>query len=101
MKRTGRKSRTKDRTDWARVDRLSDADIERAVAGDPDAAPILSAEWFSGARVVMPEPKVPVSLRLDRDVLEWFRASGSRYQTRINAVLRAYVRAKSSGKKNG
>jgi uncharacterized protein (DUF4415 family) len=35
-----------------------------------------------------------VSIRLDRDVLDWFRARGPRYQSRINAVLRAYVRAR-------
>lgn len=35
-------------------------------------------------------PKASISLRLDRDVLEWFKARGPGYQTRINAVLRAF-----------
>jgi uncharacterized protein (DUF4415 family) len=41
----------------------------------------------------VPTPKVPVSVRLDRDVLEWFKAQGPRYQSRINAVLRAFMLA--------
>jgi uncharacterized protein (DUF4415 family) len=39
----------------------------------------------------MPEPKQTVPLRLDRDIMEWFKRHGKGYQTRINAVLRAYV----------
>ena len=83
----------KGRTDWARVDALTDEDIARAIADDPDAAPLLDDEWFRKARLVPPDPKVPISIRVDRDILEWFRRQGPRYQTRINAVLRAYVEA--------
>jgi hypothetical protein len=39
----------KDRTDWERVDALTEEEIERAIANDPDAAPILDAEWFRKA----------------------------------------------------
>ncbi len=85
--------RHKDRTDWARVDALTDEDIARAVAEDPDAAPLLDAEWFKKARIVLPESKVAVSIRLDREVLDWFKRQGPRYQTRMNAVLRAFVKA--------
>ena len=42
----------------------------------------------SGLKVV--PPKASVSLRIDADVLEWFKAQGAGYQTRINAILRAY-----------
>ena len=83
----------KDRTDWKRVLSLTDEDIERAVAGDPDAAPIMDEDWWREARVVLPTPKVPVSVRLDRDVLEWFKDQGPRYQSRMNAVLRAFMLA--------
>ena len=38
-----------------------------------------------------PAPKQAISLRIDRDVLDWFRAAGPRYQTRMNAVLRSYM----------
>jgi uncharacterized protein (DUF4415 family) len=76
------------RTDWARVDALTDEEIEAAVRDDPDAPPIVDAEWFASATLVMPEAKEQISIRLDRDVLEHFRRY-PRYQTRINAILRA------------
>ena len=84
------------RTDWKRVDALTDAEIERAVRDDPDAAPIVDKEWFKTAKVVLPQPepkKAVLTIRLDRKVIDWFKAQGGRYQTRMNAVLRAYVEA--------
>jgi len=86
-------SRRRGKTDWARVDSMSDREIETAVKSDPDAAPLLDKEWFRTARLVLPERKVPISLRMDREVVEWFKARGKRYQSRINAVLKAYVQA--------
>ncbi len=83
------------KTDWKRVRSLTDKEIEDAVRSDPDAAPILDQEWFRTAKLVMPERKVPVSIRVDREVLEWFKAQGPRYQSRMNAVLKAYVGAHS------
>jgi uncharacterized protein (DUF4415 family) len=44
------------------------------------------------------DPKVPISIRIERDVLQWFRRQGPRYQTKINAVLRAYVEAHTKGR---
>jgi uncharacterized protein (DUF4415 family) len=76
------------RTDWARVDALTDEEIEAAVQDDPDAPPLVDDEWFAGAALIMPQPKEQISIRLDRDVLEHFRKY-PRYQTRINAILRA------------
>ena len=75
-------------TDWAAVDALTDEDIEASIRNDPDVAPELDDEWFATATVVMPTPKEQISIRLDRDVLEHFRRY-PRYQTRINAILRA------------
>ncbi len=83
--------RRRGKTDWARVDALTDAEIEAAIAADPDAAPILDAEFWKNAVLVPPPAKQPVSLRLDPDVLDFFRESGRGYQTRINTVLRAYM----------
>jgi uncharacterized protein (DUF4415 family) len=83
--------RTLKRSDWPRVDAQTDNDIRRAIRADPDAAPEVDAAWFKSARIVMPKPKQAVSLRLDREVMEWFKSQGKGYQTRINAVLRAYV----------
>jgi uncharacterized protein (DUF4415 family) len=82
----------KDETDYPRLDALTDADIAKAVADDPDAPP-LDIDWTQ-ARLVMPPGKDVVTLRLDRDVLDWFRAQGRGYQTRINQVLRAFYEAR-------
>ena len=78
------------KTNWAQVDRLTDAQIKDAVGSDPDAAPILDKEWFASAKLMMPETKQPVTIRLDRDVLDHFKRY-PRYQTRINAILRSIM----------
>jgi uncharacterized protein (DUF4415 family) len=75
-------------TDWVRVDAMTDEDIEAAIRDDPDAPPIVDDDWFASATLVMPKAKEQISIRLDRDVLEHFRRY-PRYQTRINAILRA------------
>lgn len=80
--------RKQSRTDWARVDALRKQEI------DYSEIPELGDDFFKSAVLRMPEPKAVVTLRLDRDVLEWFKKQGPRYQTRINALLRAYVEAK-------
>jgi uncharacterized protein (DUF4415 family) len=59
----------------------------------------LDEEWFAKAVVVYPDRKTLVSLRLDPEVLVWFKRQGKGYQTRINAVLRAYVKAQPEGGK--
>ncbi len=79
-------------TDWARVDALTDEQIEAAIAGDPDAAPELDEDWFRNAVQVRPG-KVATSLRVDDDVIGWFRSKGKGWQTQMNGVLRAYARA--------
>lgn len=72
---------------------MTDAQIRANIASDPDAAPELDAAWFAKAKLMLPENKQLTSLRLDADVLIWFRSFGKGYQTRINAVLRAYMKA--------
>ncbi len=47
-------------------------------------------DWDS-ATIEMPQPKVTLNMRIDRDVLDWFHRTGKGYQTRINAILRSYV----------
>jgi uncharacterized protein (DUF4415 family) len=83
-------------TDWARFDALMDEDIARQIRDDPDVAPELDEDWFATATVVMPKPKEQISNRLDRDVLEHFRRY-PRYQTRINAILRAAMEHEKKG----
>ena len=69
MARSSHSSREK--TDWKKVDALSDAAIRKAVRNDPDAAPLLDPSWFRRAKIVLPEPKKAVSIRLDSDVMAW------------------------------
>jgi uncharacterized protein (DUF4415 family) len=81
----------KDETDYARLDAMTDDDIARAVASDPTMAP-LGIDWDK-ASIVIPPGKDIITLRLDRDILEWLRAQGKGYQTLINQVLRAFYDA--------
>jgi uncharacterized protein (DUF4415 family) len=83
--------RLKGKTDYVRLDAMTDEEIAEAVVEDPDAAP-LDIDWTK-ARLVLPPGKENVTLRIDRDVLEWFRATGKGFHTRMNAVLRAYMEA--------
>jgi len=85
----------KTRTDWARLERMTDAEIRAGIRRDPDARPT-DAEFWKTGRLVMPEPKKSITIRLDADVLRFFRRK-PRYQTRINAVLRSYMRAHTGG----
>jgi uncharacterized protein (DUF4415 family) len=89
--------RRKGKTDWARVDALTDEDIAKAVANDPDAAPI-DIDW-SDAVLVIPTRKKAISIRVDEDVLAYFKSQGDGYQRRINAVLRSYMQQKAKPKK--
>ncbi len=83
--------RMKGETDYARLDAMTDEDIARAVAEDPDAVP-LDVDWSQASLVVPPE-KQDAILWVDDDVLSWFRATGKGFHTRMNAVLRAYIDA--------
>ena len=79
-------------TDWARIDALTDADIERMAAADPDNPATTAADW-AAATVGFPTPKTPVNAKFDVDVVAWFKSQGRGYQTRMNAVLRRYMEA--------
>ncbi len=74
------------------VKRLRASGADKTSAKAPEAES-LGAEFWSKARVVVPRGKTSVHLRLDSDVVEWFRANGKGHLTRMNAVLRAYVDA--------
>ncbi len=81
----------KSQTDWARLQTMPDNEI------DLSDSPALTPEIFARAivrRGLQPVPrKSQLTLRLDQDVLEWFRKQGQGYQTQINALLRAYMNA--------
>ena len=87
-------------TDWERVKALTEEEIDEAALADPDAQPT-DAEFWQDAEIVMPESKERVTMRLDKEVLDWFRKEGKGYQTRMNAVLRAYIEAKSLPSEKG
>jgi len=84
-------------TDWKRLDAMTEEDIERAAASDPDA-PMTTPEFWKNAKLVRFVTKEPVTIRIDRDILEWFREGGRGYQSRVNAVLRAFVEAQQTAK---
>ena len=85
------------KTDWAAVDALTDQEIESAILKDPDAVP-LDFDW-SEAVLVIPPKKKAISIRVDEDVLDYFKKDGSGYQRRMNAVLRSYMQQKRKAKK--
>ena len=84
-------SKKSSRSDWQRVDAMSDAEI------DTSEIPKLDKSFFDNATLRLPEKKHSVTVRLDSDVLEWFRSQGKGYQTRINAVLRLYMDSQKGG----
>ena len=94
---TGRKLKAtgKETTDWDRVRGLSDAEVHASIEGDPDAH-ATDEQFWAAAKIVMPGRKEVVTIRLDTDLLEWLRRKPG-YQTRINAILRAYMRANKDG----
>jgi uncharacterized protein (DUF4415 family) len=73
------------RTDWDRVDAMTDEEI------DTSDIPPLDEAFFAAAELRMPQAKPSITIRIDPDVLDWFKSQGRGYQTRINAVLRRYV----------
>lgn len=86
-KKQSGESLDQDRTDWERLDAMTDEDI------DTSDVTALDSDFFKRAKVVMPPEKKHVSIRLDADVLAWMKSQGKGYQSRINAVLRAYYEA--------
>lgn len=82
------------RTDWARVKAMTEAELEAAIAADPDEdlENPDAGEWFDGLPPMPPRKKY-INIGLDEDLVAWFKHGGRGYQTRINAVLRQYFRA--------
>jgi uncharacterized protein (DUF4415 family) len=76
------------RAKLAKLRRLTDAEIARS---SPEELRELPKDFWDDAVPVLPAAKIPISLRVDSDVLEFFRDTGPRYQSRMNAVLRSYM----------
>jgi uncharacterized protein (DUF4415 family) len=88
--------RGEDQSDWERVRALTDEDVEAAIDYEDEGRPI---DWENAIRVsIIVDPKRQITIRLDQDVLDWFKSQGAGYQTRINAVLRSFVDAQTTKK---
>ena len=77
-----------------RLRRMSDREIEET---SPPELSHLPDDFWRDAAVVEPVAKQPISLRVDADVLNWFKTQGPRYQSRMNAVLRSYMTQRRQG----
>lgn len=82
------------RAKLASLRKASEPTIQRT---SPPELADLPTGFFAQASIVHPSPKQPISLRVDEDVLRWFKKQGPRYQSRMNAVLRAYMSAVQKG----
>lgn len=80
-------SETTSKSDLKRLDAMGEEDIDYA------DIPELDAGFFQKARVAVPPGKKQLTIRLDADVLSWLKGQGRGYQSRINAILRAYYEA--------
>lgn len=91
--------RRKGKTDWARFDAMTADEVKAAIANDPDWAEFNDIDW-SNAVFVIPAKKKAISIRVDEDVLDFFKKEGEGYQRRMNAVLRSYMNQKKNPKKS-
>lgn len=73
------------KSDLARIDRMSDADI------DYSDIPALDKTFLKKATTAWPPPKLQLTIRLDADVVDWLKGHGKGYQTRINRILRVVM----------
>lgn len=78
------------RTNWARVDAVTDEEIQAAIKDDPDWEGWEDIDW-SKAVLVVPRVKRAISIRLDSDIIDFFKQEGPGYQSRMNEVLRYYM----------
>jgi uncharacterized protein (DUF4415 family) len=85
------RARGESRSDWKAAETMSQAEVERLA--DEDDGP-LPEGWESTVELGVPEPRQSIHIRVDASVLRWFKSHGPGYQTRMNAVLRAFVQAR-------
>ncbi|HYZ40033.1 MAG TPA: BrnA antitoxin family protein [Stellaceae bacterium] len=84
--------RGESRTDWARVDAMTEAELEASIAADPDD--VHEAPDWTQAVLGLPPRKEHINIRIDADVLAWFKQTGRGWQTRMNNVLRSFVESR-------
>ena len=76
-------------TDWQRLDAMSDEEID--LSDCPEITPNMFARAVVRRGTPLSKTKAQVTLHIDHDVLEWYKAQGGGYQTQINQLLRAYM----------
>ncbi len=82
-----------DKTDWEKIANLTDEEIDAQIAANPDAAPAIDWDEVNFIKV---SPKKAISIRLDKDVIDFFKGQGKGYQSRINDVLRSFMEHETS-----
>ena len=85
-------ARDEDRTDWKKIDSVSGAKLEASIRADADDVHE-EPDWTQSV-MGMPARKDHINIRVDHDVLQWFRANGKGYQTLMNNVLRAFMQSR-------
>lgn len=88
----GKIARGEDRTNWAKADALTGAKLEASIRADVDDVHA-EPDWTQ-AIIGIPAPKDHINIRVDHDVLQWFKSNGKGYQTLMNNVLRAFVQTR-------
>ena len=89
------------KTDWEKIDSKSDEELTQNAISDPDNPPIDEDFFARAKRVNSPQTKQQITLRIDSDILDWFKKQGKGYQTMMNAVLRAYKDSRQDSSKTG
>jgi len=89
-------ARGEDRTNWAKTDEVTGARLEESIRADVDEAGS-EPDWTQSI-IGVPPPKDHINIRVDHDVLEWFRSNGRGYQTLMNNVLRGFMQARQDRK---
>ena len=85
-------ARGEDRTNWDKIDAMTETKLEASIRADVDD--VQSEPDWTQAIVGIPAPKEHINIRIDHDVLQWFRSNGKGYQTMMNNVLRAFVQTR-------
>lgn len=85
-----RSTTQKSETDWKRIDAMTDADID--FSDIPEVTPEMFARAVHRRNFVVIPRKKQLTLRIDSDVVDWYKKQGRGYQTRINSLLRAYMK---------
>ena len=85
-------ARGEDRTNWDKIDAVTSGKLEASIRADVDD--VRGEPDWTQAIVGIPAPKDHINIRVDHDVLQWFKSNGKGYQTLINNVLRAFVQTR-------